>query len=191
MRADTIAYEFVQNGTPTLVLLNSAAFENGTPPDPSVLVRRLKRGSIPFTGYTFTFDATTGAGLFDYYNGNDFYLSVLALVINPGGPALDAEAMFACGIESELAVLPFSDCSFAQFGSDDSATAVTFFGSPGLPPYSHFAIVLNGFPGNAQVVATALPGAPAPEPGTWILLLTGVVILAGARWRRTVPDPKA
>lgn len=184
MRADTIAYQVVQNGTPALVLLDPAAFASGSVPDPSILVRRLKRGSIPFTGYTFTFDAATGAGLFDYYNGNAFFLSALTVIISPGGPALDAEAMFACGVDSQLAVVPFSDCSFAEFGSDASATEVAFFGSPGLPPYSHFAIVLDGFPSNANVIVNAVPGAPAPEPGAWILLLTGLMILAGVRWGR-------
>ena len=142
--------------------------------DPQLLVRRLKRGSIPFSGSTFGFSAATGTGFFDYYNNNDMILSALTVTIDPGGLPSANASIFSCGIESELPAVPFTNCSFAAFGTNLNATVITFFGGSGLPPYSHFALGLTGFPANAVVVATA-ELTPTPESASFVFVLAGLV----------------
>jgi hypothetical protein len=181
--ADTIAYFQVTQGVSTLVVLDPASYYSGAGKDPQLLVRRLKRGSIPFTGFEFGFAAETGTGFFDYYNDNDASLAELTLSITPGGPASESASIFGCGVESEFPWMPFSACSFGEFGTDVSATVVNFFGGSGLPPYSHFAIELTDFPANATIVATAVP-QPTPEPESLALILTGALGLGAARWLR-------
>jgi len=182
-RADTIAYYDVNNGNSTLAILEPDLYYAGNGTDPKLLVRRLKRGSIHFRGSTFSFNANTGAGFFDYYNGNDMILSALTVTIDPGGLPSATASIFSCGIESEWASMPFNNCSFVKFGTDLDATVIAFFGGPGLPPYSHFSLDLAGFPANAAVVVTA-ELTPAPEPASFALFLVGLLGLGVASARR-------
>jgi hypothetical protein len=62
---------------------------------------------------------------------------------------------------------------------DDLSSTVVSFSSPGLAPFSHFAVELTGLAPNAHITATATSAA-VPEPGTILLLLTG----AGAHLTR-------
>ena len=172
--ADTIAYYDVSNGRSTFVVLQPDLYYSGDGTDPQLLVRRLKRGSIPFSGPRFGFSAATGTGFFDYYNNNDMILSALTVSIDPGGLPSANASIFSCGIQSEFAFLPFYDCSFGKFGTNLDATVIAFFGGPGLPPYSHFALGLTGFPANAEVVATA-ELTPTPEPQSVVLVFGGFV----------------
>src|SRR5215472_5435476 len=137
-RADTIAYNVVVNGANQLVVLNPTAYESENVIDPQLVVRRLKTGSVWFTGFTFSFSDDSGTGFFDFYNDNPDSLMNLSIMITPGGPASDLDSIFACGIESQLGVLPFSNCMIEEFGTDQTSSVVTFFGEPGLPPFSHF-----------------------------------------------------
>lgn len=180
-RASTIAYEEMTAGVPMLVVQDPASYYGSLGTDPQLMVRHLKRGSIPFWGLTFTFDAPTGTGFFDYYNANDLILDDLTVSIIPGG--FSDPVIFGCGVESDFLLLPFWNCGFTQFGTDSSATVINFSGGPGLPPYSHFALELTGFPANANVtVAASARAAPEPQPAQ--LFMTGVLVLATAHWLR-------
>ena len=182
-RADTIAYYDVSDGNSILQILEPEPYYAGNGTDPKLLVRRLKRGSIPFSGPRFSFSANTGTGFFDYYNNNDMILSALTITIDPGGLPSASASIFSCGIQSELALLPFNNCSFGAFGTDLNATVINFFGGPGLPAYSHFSLDLTGFPANAAVVATAeLTAAPEPVPS--MLFFVGLLGLAFVWARR-------
>ena len=182
-RADTIAYYDVTNGNSILAVLQPDAYYAGDGTDPQLLVRRLKRGSIPFSGPSFSFFANTGTGFFDYYNNNPMILSTLTITIDPGGLPSASATIFSCGIESELIAMPFSNCSFGAFGSNLDATVITFFGGPGLPPFSHFALELAGFPANADVVATA-ELTPSPEPASLVLFFVGLLAFGFVGIRR-------
>jgi hypothetical protein len=164
LRADTVAYEDVVNGVDSLTVLNSGAYAAGDYVDPEVVVRRLKRGSIPFEGFIFEFNSDSGTGFFDYRNNNDVALLDLTLVIT--GVYGDANMAFGCGIQTQLDALPFSSCVYRRIGTGttDSSTVITFFGAAGLPAQSHFAILLTGFPADATVLAQAIPEASSPAP---------------------------
>jgi len=43
----------------------------------------------------------------------------------------------------------------------------------------------NDYPGAGEVVITDTPAQGVPEPGTWALLLAGIAIALGTRFRRT------
>lgn len=176
-KADTIAYDDVVDGVSTLIVLNQTAYESESITDPTLVVRRLKTGSIWFTGFTFSFSDDSGTGLFDYFNDNNAYLGELSITVTPGGPSADLDSVFGCGIQTQLNELPFSNCLIQEFGTDQTSTVVTFFGSPGMPPFSHFALVLAGFPAGGTVTVSAIPGAATPEPGSLALVLTGCLLL--------------
>ena len=180
-RADTIAYDVVVNGANELIVLNPAAYESEIVVDPQLVVRRLKTGSVWFTGFTFSFSDDSGTGFFDFYNDNPASLMDLSITVTPGGPASELDSIFACGIETQLDVLPFSNCMINEFGTDQTSSVVTFFGSPGLPPFSHFAFELVGFPAGGTVSVSATPQA-TPEPGSLALVLTGGLLLGTAGW---------
>jgi hypothetical protein len=148
--------------------------------DPQVVVHQLKRGSQPFSGFSFSFLAPDGSGDFNFFNANPVALLELTLTITPGGQVEDLPAIFACGASSEFDFLPFSNCSFVQIGDAGSATIVSYLGGPGLPAGSHFAIDLTGYQPNTFVTVTAVP-ASIPEPGTILLLVTGVGTLLARR----------
>ncbi|HXJ91669.1 MAG TPA: hypothetical protein VMT20_02165 [Terriglobia bacterium] len=187
-RADTIAYDVVVNGANELIVLNPAAYESENVLDPQLVVRRLKTGSVWFTGFTFSFSDDTGTGFFDFYNDNPASLTDLSITVTPGGPASDLDSIFACGIESQLDVLPFSNCMINEFGTDQTSSVLTFFGEPGLPPFSHFAFELIGFPAGGTVTVSATPQAAA-EPGSLTLILTGGILLSAAGWLRRRRNP--
>lgn len=186
--ADTIRYEYVVNGVIETVNYNPGWFDTGPPVDPQLAVRRLKRGSIPFTGYSFSFDDNSGTGSFDYYNDNDAILEELTVTIMPGGPDSLESAFFGCGINSDVTTMPFSDCTITEFGTDASSTVITFFGAPGLPAFSHFEFELTGFPAGGTVSVSAIPEV-TPEPETLFLILTGAALLGCARWFRKLRSP--
>jgi len=187
-RADTIAYNVVVNGANQLVVLNPTAYESENVIDPQLVVRRLKTGSVWFTGFTFSFSDDSGTGFFDFYNDNPDSLMNLSIMITPGGPASDLDSIFACGIESQLGVLPFSNCMIEEFGTDQTSSVVTFFGEPGLPPFSHFAFDLVGFPAGGTVTVSATPQA-TPEPGSFTLILAGGILLVAAGWLKRRWNP--
>jgi hypothetical protein len=179
-RADTIAYNVIVNGVNRLIILDPAAYESENVTDPQLVVRRLQTGSIWFTGFTFSFNDNSGTGFFDYYNNNDDYLEQLSVTITPGGPASDMDSVFACGIETQLAELPFSNCLITEFGTDQTSSVITFFGNPGMPPFSHFGLELTGFPAGGTVTVSAVPASPTPEPASLALVLTGGLLLGVA-----------
>lgn len=188
-RANTIAYNVIVNGANRLIILDPAAYESENVTDPQLVVRRLKTGSIWFTGFTFSFSDNSGTGFFDYYNNNDDYLEQLSVTITPGGPASDLDAVFACGIESQLDELPFSNCLISEFGTDQTSSVVTFFGRPGMPPFSHFGFELTGFPAGGTVTVSAVPATPTPEPASLALVLTGSLLLGVAVCLKNVWHP--
>jgi len=178
--ADTVAVDQLINGKDTLTLIDEKKFAAGATDDPQIVVRRLARGSVHFSGLSFSFDAPSGSGIFDFFSANDFRLAELVFTITPGGPPRYVNSVFDCGVGSELKTLPFSDCRFAAMGDDLSSTVVSFW-RPGLPPFSHFAVELVGFAPNAHITATAKPAAPVPEPATVVLLLSGAGALLTRR----------
>jgi hypothetical protein len=187
-RADIVAYDIIVNGVNKFVVLNPEAYESENVTDPQLVVRRLKTGSIWFTGFTFSFNDDTGTGFFDYYNNNNDYLEQLSVTITPGGPASDLDSVFACGIESELDELPFSNCAINEFGTDQTSSVVTFFGNPGMPPFSHFGFELVGFPAGGTVSVSAVPAA-TPEPSSLALVVTGCLLLGIAVCLKSVSCP--
>jgi hypothetical protein len=178
-RADTVAVDQLIDGKDTLTVIDEQKFEAGPPYDPQIVVRRLARGSMHFSGLSFSFDALSGSGIFDFFNANDFRLAELVFTITPGGPPRTVNSLFGCGVSSQLKALPFSECHFAEMGDDLSSTVVSF-SSSGLAPFSHFAVELTGFAPNAHITATATP-ARVPEPETILLLLSGVGALLTRR----------
>jgi len=182
--ADAVQLEELINGQNVWVTLKPG---QAVDTDPRILVRRLRRGSVPFSGYSFSFTSGTGDGTFDFFNDNPRPLYELTFTITPGGPADSIGALFACGVGSDYRILPFSDCLFKQEGDIESTTVVSFFGRPGLPAFSHFAIDLQGFPSNTLVSAVATPSA-VPEPATTALFLTGMGALL---WKRRLPKSAA
>lgn len=179
LEASPVDIQEVIRGEQVTFFLNGGVLADQSVEDPQVALRRLKRGSIPFSGLTFSFAALAGSGFFDYYNSNAFDLFTLTLTITPGGPPASTASSFGCGIETDVTgVFPFSSCEFQQTGSDVTSTIATFTGPPGLPPHSHFAVELDGFPANAQVSAAATPD-PVPEPGVGLLFLSGLALVCG------------
>ncbi len=176
--ADTVAVDQLIGGKDTLTVIDEQRFDAEPPHDPQIVVRRLRRGSVHFHGLSFSFDSPSGSGIFDFFSANDFGLAEVVFTITPGGPSRAVNSLFSCGVGSELKALPFSECRFAEMGDDVSSTVVSF-SSPGLPPFSHFAVELTGFAPNAHITATATPAAP--EPGTILLLLTGAGALLTRR----------
>jgi len=183
--ADPIEIQELIDGKEHTILLGNAAAPQLE--DPQIWVRRLRRGSIPFFGLTFTFDSTTGTGVFDFFNAAPATLYSLTFVVTPGGPPSDVSSLFACGVDSELSILPFNNCQFKQAGDTNSPTIVTFYGPPGLPGQSHFAININGFQPGTHVQATA---APVPEPGTVALCAAGIVLLFAGWLLRKLRSPE-
>lgn len=182
--ADTVAVDELVDGKDTLTVIDEKKFDAGPTDDPQIVVRRLARGSVHFQGLSFSFDAPSGSGIFDFFNANDFGLAKLVFTITPGGPPRTVNSLFDCGVGSELKALPFSDCRFAAMGDDASATVVSFWRS-GLPRFSHFAVELTGFAPNAHILATATRAA-VPEPATVVLLLTGLgALLTRQKLRRS------
>ena len=182
--ADAVAVNELVNGTEILRVLDPSQYGHGTPADPQVTVHRLRRGSAPFKGYRFSFVAPDGSGSFDFFNDNPLTLLDLTLSISPGGPPNNVPALFDCGVGSDFNFLPFSSCSFIQTGDSNSPTVVLFFGGPGLPPFSHFALELAGFEPDTLITGMATP-ANVPEPAPMALLLTGMgTLLAGVRLRK-------
>ncbi len=178
--ADIVAFEELTNGKPTLVVLDPGQYGSGVT-DPRVAIRRLRRGSTPFWGLDFSFDWSGGMGQADFFNAGAATLYALTLTITPGVPASDDPEVFSCGAESDLSgLIPFVNCLFMRTGGADSSSVVRFYGGPGLPSQSHFAVEMDGFDSNARVSAVASP-SPVPEPGTLALFLGGVALLANRR----------
>lgn len=182
--ADVVAVQQYINGASVLDVLKPGPIDFTTIDDPQMIVRRLIRGSVPFSGLSFSFDALSGSGDFDYYNGNSFALASLTFTILPGDPAGITDSMFACGIQTQLTLLPFSNCRFSQFGGATTPTILSFYGGSGLPTHSHFDVEMNGFQPNSSVSAEATP-LLTPEPGMAVLILSGIgSLLTQARPRK-------
>ncbi len=75
--ADTVAVDQLIGGKDTLTVIDEQKFDAGPPHDPQIVVRRLRRGSVHFHGLSFSFDAPSGSGIFDFFNANDFGLAEL------------------------------------------------------------------------------------------------------------------
>lgn len=174
-RADTVALSELIGGKQTLIVLDPGQYNPETP-DPRVRVKRLRRGSMPFWGLEFSFDLSDGTGIAHFRNAGTATLYSLTLSITPDQPVATGPELFSCGADSELiGLIPFSNCRFLQTGGTDPTTIVQFYGGPGLPSQSHFAIELDGFNSGVQVNATA-SATSTPEPASVALFL------AGAAW---------
>jgi hypothetical protein len=80
-------------------------------------------------------------------------------------------ATVSCGFLTDTTGSPFSDCSVAPLGSGGTQV---LFSNGSIPFGNDFSLGFEGFASGASFAATAT----TPEPGTVVLLLSGV----GALW---------
>lgn len=147
--------------------------------DPQIIIRQ-GSGTIPVTGLTFSFTLGTADGEETIDNQSGQVWTTLTLTISPGAPADGLGPEFFVCTPLEF----FTDCTFLQLGSTTTATIVMFFGGTGIPADTHFTIEWVGFPEGAGLVGVA----NVPEPGTMLLLVSGMGAMAlRRRWQGRAP----
>ena len=124
---------------------------------------------------TLTFDATISA---PQTNGTPIFLNSDSFGLNIPGSTIDDSGFLT---NFPLSLSP---------GEDFTGTLFTVSLPSNLGPgvYNGFFEIFGGAAGAADPLATVdfqiNASSPVPEPGTWILLATGCVILAAWLWRR-------
>ncbi|MDE3197296.1 MAG: PEP-CTERM sorting domain-containing protein, partial [Acidobacteriota bacterium] len=133
------------------------------------------------TSAVVTFDDTaacTGSGTFrgcdvgvDLYNGSTFLASYYTLT-NPGSSVTEAWAPYSWDVTSILQSNAGQNLTFELISTAyyDSASG-------------NSSSALNAAFDNVQV--TAVTSSGAPEPGTWLLLVSGGALIGIGRFRRT------
>lgn len=161
--------------------------------DPRIIIGN-GSGSLP-VGSTFIFGSATGSspatspcvvnGIPEadcvFQNSTNSTFTSLTFDIDtvlPPGSVLD------CGIAVGG---PFSTCSI---GADSDGYLATFTGGPGVLPAGDFSITVDGWNPDTDFGVGAngmIPPDPGtPEPGTVVLIVTGIGALAFAARRKTL-----
>jgi hypothetical protein len=145
-------------------------------------------------GLTFSFTSATGtspglspcviAGISDsvcdFVNVSGQAWETLTITVTPG------HSLTACAPISVF----YSACVPTQQGDSSTPSILSFSGTPGIGDAEAFSLAVVGWDPGTRFAVSA-NGAPppseaSPEPGTWLLLLGGLVglgLAGGARWR--------